>query len=94
MPHDSTTLRVSRRAHQIFSDLAAQRGTSVADLLDELAEQERRRCILEQSAARMAELMADPDERQAYLDDLAFGEAVAADALRDEPPYADQRARA
>jgi hypothetical protein len=94
MPHDTTTVRVSRRAHQILSELAAQRGASVADLLDELAEQERRRRILEQSSARMAELMSDPEERRSYFADLASGEAVAADALRAEPPYADERARA
>jgi hypothetical protein len=91
MPHDTTTVRVSRRAHQILTELAAQRGATVFDLLNELAEQARRRAILEQSAARMAELMADPDERHAYLEHLALTEAVAADALRDEPPYEDAR---
>jgi hypothetical protein len=94
MPHESTTVRVSRRAHQIFTELAAQRGASVSDFLDELAEQARRRRILEQSAARLAELMADPDERRAYMEELVFGEAIAADALRDEPPYEDERIRA
>jgi len=44
--------------------------------------------ILKLSAERMAELWAtDPEWRAEYLQILRFGEALTADALRDEPPY-------
>jgi hypothetical protein len=78
----------------VLSELAAQEGRSVADLLEYLAEQARRERILTQSAARMAEIMDDPEERRAYLDELRLSEAVAGATLESEPPYADERCRA
>jgi arginine deiminase len=89
LAHDTTTIRVSRRTHQVFSQLAAEEGRSITELLDELAEKARRQRILDQSAARMAEIMADADERRSYLEELELSEALAADAMRDEPPYGD-----
>ncbi len=87
MPQRTTTVRVSRRTQQVLSQLAAQRGRSVSDLLDELAEKARRQHILDQSAARLAEILADPEERRSYMAELEQSEAAATDALRHEPPY-------
>jgi predicted DNA-binding ribbon-helix-helix protein len=85
--HNTTTVRVSRRTHQVLTELAAQHGRSIADLLDELAENARRQRILDQSAARMAEVMADADQRRSYTDDLALTEAAAAAVAVSEAPY-------
>ena len=80
----STTVRVSRRTHQVLSELAARDGRSISDLLDELAERARREQILTQSAARMGEIMADPEERLHYMDELSLSEAAAAEAIDHE----------
>jgi hypothetical protein len=56
----------------------------VTDLVEHLATQERRRRILAQSAARMAELMANPEERSRYLEELAASEAAAAEVTGRE----------
>lgn len=78
MPHDTTTVRVSRRAHQILSELASKRGLSVSDFLDRLAERERRRDILDQYNARMTDLLADPSERALWAEEIAQSEVSAA----------------
>lgn len=87
MPRGSTTVRVSRRTQQVLSELAAQRGRSVSDLLDELAEKARRQQIVDESAARLTELFAEPEERRSYTAELELSEAAATDAMRHEPPY-------
>ena len=81
----TTTVRVSRRTHQVLSELAAQQGRSVSDLLDRLAEQARRRQILAQYNARMAELLADPEERRLWRHDVDLFEASAAEVVEREP---------
>lgn len=88
MPHASTTVRVSRRTHQILSDLAEQRRTSVSDLLDRLVEGERRRQILGQYNAHMAEVLADPAERANWSQETARSEVSAAElsSLADHAP--------
>jgi hypothetical protein len=77
MPQESTTVRVSRRTHQILSELATSRGTSVSDLLDRLVESARRTQILTQYNTRMAEVLADPAERTAWTQETSSSEASA-----------------
>jgi predicted DNA-binding ribbon-helix-helix protein len=79
MPQESTTVRVSRRTHQILSELAERRGSSVSDLLDRLVERERRHEILALYNTRMAALAANPAERAAWAQELAVAEVSAAD---------------
>jgi len=81
----TTTVRVSRRTHQLLSELAAQQGRSVSDLLDRLAEQARRRQILAQYNARMGELLANPEERRLWQDDVDLSAASAAEVVEREP---------
>lgn len=90
MPQDTTTIRVSRRTHQVLSDLAAHEGRSVSDLLDRLAERARRDQLLKQYAARMAELSSDPSQQAGLEEDRAWLEAAAGATLRDEPSYLHQ----
>jgi hypothetical protein len=91
MSQGSTTVRVSRRTHKLLGELAAREGRTVTELLDRLAERARRDAVLAQSNARMAELMTDPEERRLYREELALSEAIADDAIRDEPPCDDPR---
>jgi uncharacterized protein (DUF1778 family) len=87
MAHESTTVRVSRRTHQLLSELAAHEGRSVSDLLDQLAERARRDRVLKQYAERMAELSRDPSQQPGLEEDRAWLEASAGATLTDEPPY-------
>lgn len=86
---DSTTVRVSRRAHHTLTDLAERRHTSVTELLDRLIERERRQEILCQYNARMAELLSDPAEREAWARETAWSEQSAEELIeRDAPALA------
>jgi hypothetical protein len=87
MPQETTTVRVSRRTHQLLSDLAAREGRSVSELLDQLAERARREQLLKQYAGRMAELSDDPSQQAGLEEDRAWLEAAAGATLTDEPPY-------
>ncbi|MGI9147449.1 MAG: hypothetical protein ACR2IK_12985 [Chloroflexota bacterium] len=93
-PSATTTVRVSRRTHKVLSEIAARQGRSVAELLDQLAEQARRQQILAQSAARMVEILSDPEVRSHYLEELLLSEAAAAEVTSQEPPYDDARSHA
>ena len=77
MKQESTTVRVSRRTHQVLSTLAERRGSSVSDLLDRLVESARRQDILRQYNTRMAEVLADPAERAAWDEETALSEVSA-----------------
>jgi hypothetical protein len=79
----STTVRVSRRTHQILAELAEQRGTSVSDLLDSLAEHARRQAILAQYNQRMGELLADPAERAEWHQETVLSEVSGAELTND-----------
>jgi hypothetical protein len=79
---DTTTIRVSRRTRKILSQVAVWKGRTLGELLEELAERERRQQVLDQSVQRMTEIMTDPEERAAYLAELHQSEDESADARR------------
>ena len=79
MQQQTTTLRVSRRTHQILTELAQQNGRSISDLLDHLAERARRQAIFQQYNARMAELLTNPDERAAWQRETTLSEVSASE---------------
>jgi hypothetical protein len=85
---ESTTVRVSRRTHQLLSELATSRGSSVSDLLDRLAERERRNEILGQYNTRMAEILADPAERANWSQETALSEVNAAELIDEHAALA------
>ncbi len=89
MQQPTTTVRVARRTHQILTELAQRRGRSVSDLLDQLAEHERRQDIFQRYNSRMAQLLADPDERAAWQTETSLSEVSAA-----ETPIERAQARA
>lgn len=74
-------MRVSRRTHQILSDLAEHSGSSVSDLLDRLAERARRGELLDQYNARMGELLGDPAERADWTQETAQSEVSATELV-------------
>ena len=84
---NTTTVRVLRRTHQLLSELAAQQGRSLSDLLDHLAEQARRKQILDQYDQRMTELLNDPLERAVLEHERAWIEASSGATVDDEPAY-------
>jgi len=48
----------------------------MVDYVDLLAEQARRQHIADESAAAMARILADPDERASYFDELHWAESL------------------
>ena len=70
-------MRVSRRTHQTLSELAGRKCSSISDLLDQLVESARRREILGQYNTRMAEVLADPAERDDWSQETARSEVSA-----------------
>ncbi len=62
------TVPVSESAHQLLSDLAAQTGRSIQQVLDQALEDYRRKVFFEGLAADFAALKADP---AAWAEELA-----------------------
>ena len=81
MQQETTTIRVSRRTHQVLSDLALRRGRSVSDVVERLAENARRQEILRQYNTRMAELLEDPEERAAWQQEVSQSELSATEVI-------------
>jgi predicted DNA-binding ribbon-helix-helix protein len=73
----TTTIRVDRRVHQVLTERAGQRGLTVAALVAELAERDRRAgMIASELEARAAD--ADNPEARAELElwDQALGDGI------------------
>ena len=81
MQQETTTIRVSRRTHQVLSDLAQRRNRSVSDVVERLAENARRQDMLNQYNARMAELLENPEERAAWQQAITQSEVDAAELI-------------
>lgn len=73
-------------ASRVLRELAALVGRSVSDLLDRLAEQALRRQIMAQCNARIAELLAEPEDRRHWQEDFQVSEASPAEVAEPEPP--------
>ena len=83
---DSTTVRISRRTHQTLTELAERRDVSVTDLLNSLVERERRTEMLSQYNRRMAEVLADPAEREAWVAETSRSETAAGELTGGDAP--------
>jgi len=64
-----------------LSELAAREHRSISELLDLVAERERRRQMLDQYNQRMATISSDPAEHKTWQDELALSEASAAEVV-------------
>ncbi len=95
MDHETTTaVRVSRGTQRVLRELAAARGRSVSDLVEQLAERARREQLLVQYAERMAQLSREPAEQAGLDEDRVWLEASAGHTLTGEPyPEKDEHAR-
>jgi len=79
---ESTTVRVSRRAHQTLTEIAERQHTSASELLERLVERERRHEMLCQYNARMDAFLADPARRALWANEVASSERSAEELTR------------
>jgi hypothetical protein len=82
---ESTTIRVRKKTVGTLRSLASVRDTSIADLVDALAEAERKRLFWEQVNASYAALRADPEAWAEELEERRLWEATLMDDLDDDP---------
>jgi hypothetical protein len=75
----TTTVRVHPHTRQAIAELSAQRGTTAADLLEDLVARERDNALLEAMNAHFAAL--SDDERRALGDERAAWEGTLLDGL-------------
>jgi hypothetical protein len=79
----TTTVRVHQHTRQTIAELSAQRGTTAADLLEELVARERDNALLDAMNQHFAALT--DDERQALSDERAAWEGTLLDGLAQVP---------
>jgi hypothetical protein len=75
----TTTVRVHPHTRQAIAELSAQRGTTAADLLEELVARERDNALLDAMNAHFAGL--SDEERRALADERAAWESTLLDGL-------------
>ena len=81
---NTTTVRISRRAHAMLRGIAGQTGEQVTEVLERAVESEARRVFMERFNASYARLKADPAARAAYETEQLALEGTLADGLVDE----------
>jgi hypothetical protein len=79
----TTTVRVHLHTRQAIAELSAQRGTTAADLLDELVARERDNALLDAMNAHFADLT--DDERRALAEERETWEDTLLDGLTPSP---------
>lgn len=82
---DSTTIRVKKSTLGTLRSIASERESSIADLVDALAEAERKRLFWKQVNAAYAVLKADPEAWAEELGERRSLEGTLMDDLRDDP---------
>ena len=75
----TTTVRVHQHTREAIAELSAQRGTTAADLLEELVARERDNALLDAMNAHFADLT--DDERRALADEREAWEGTLLDGL-------------
>jgi hypothetical protein len=79
----TTTVRVHQHTRQAIAELSAQRGTTAADLLEELVARERDNALLDAMNAHFADLT--DDQRRALADEREAWEGTLLDGLAQSP---------
>ena len=79
----TTTVRVHQHTRQAIAELSAQRGTTAADLLEELVARERDNALLDAMNAHFADLT--DDERRALAEEREAWEGTLLDGLTQSP---------
>ena len=79
----TTTVRVHQHTRQAIAELSAQRGTTAADLLEELVARERDNALLDAMNAHFAGLT--DDERRELAEEREAWEGTLLDGLTQSP---------
>ena len=79
----TTTVRVHQHTRQAIAELSAQRGTTAADLLEELVARERDNALLDAMNAHFADLT--DDERRELAEEREAWEGTLLDGLTQSP---------
>jgi hypothetical protein len=79
----TTTVRVHHHTRQAIAELSAQRGTTAADLLEELVARERDNALLDAMNAHFADLT--DDQRRALAEEREAWEGTLLDGLTQSP---------
>ena len=79
----TTTVRVHQHTRQAIAELSAQRGTTAADLLEELVARERDNALLDAMNEHFADLT--DDERRALAEERDAWEGTLLDGLTQSP---------
>jgi hypothetical protein len=82
---ESTTIRVKKRTAGTLRSLASLRESSISDLVEALAEAERKRLFWERVNASYAALKADPEAWAEELEERRSLEGTLMDDLHDDP---------
>jgi hypothetical protein len=82
-------VRVSARAHATLRELAIRRGQSMAQVVEEAVERERRAQLLREANAAWSAIMADPASRVEIDAERNAWDATLADGLEPEDWSAD-----
>lgn len=80
----STTVRVSERIREALRQMAAQRGVSMREILEEAVEARRRQQFFEQLTAGYEALRTDPEAWQEELEERSEWDVTLADGLENE----------
>jgi hypothetical protein len=79
----TTNVRVHEHTRQAIAELSAQRGTTAADLLEELVARERDNALLDAMSAHFADLT--DDERRELAEEREAWESTLLDGLTQSP---------
>lgn len=80
----TTTVRVKTTTHQTLRELAKERGETLADTLDRLVEEDRRRRMIEGAVRSWNATRADPEAWAEWQAEMALWDTASADGLEDE----------
>ena len=85
----TTSIRVSRDTHERLKHIAEKEHRALGDMIDLLVDEYQQQAFRRAVHESFRGLREDPEERKAYLKDMAAWDATLLDGLEDEPPYAD-----
>ncbi|HEU0114868.1 MAG TPA: hypothetical protein VFQ80_09330 [Thermomicrobiales bacterium] len=83
---ETKTIRIHGAAHRRLQSLTADWGaSSIAETVDRLIEEQRRRDVLDRTNAAFAALRRDKAAWEAWRDEIAELDGTVADGLTQEP---------
>jgi predicted transcriptional regulator len=86
----STSVRISRQAHEALKEMAAREHRSLGDVLDEAIAQYRDRQFWLETREAYTRLREDPAAWQVFTDELAEWDATLMDGLDPDETFEDE----